>query len=407
MPRLATPVRHTPPPAAPPSSHRPFWATAGALFVMILGANLAAPLYAVYARRFGFSDTVLTLVFATYAVVLVPALLVLGQLSDTIGRRRMMVVGLAAAMLGLGLFAAASGLAWLFAARAVQGIAVGATTGTATAALVELERSGDRRRAAAFATLAQAGGTSVAPLLAGILAQWAPRPLVLAYLAGLVVTAAAMVAILRLPERGGDPGRGWRIQRPGVPRDARARFARDSLTAAAVWAVAALYVSVVPSYAAALLHTHNLALLGAISGLMLASSCGVLVVAMHRMPVRAPQPVGLLLLTLGLVALAVAFPAHSLAILILAAVLAGAGHGLGFLGAQEDLNHLAPEERRGAVTAAFITTVYAGVASSVIGVGVVSDLISLDVAVALFAIVIGAVALATAAWHALAAGRAA
>jgi MFS family permease len=56
-------------------------------FVLMAGANLATPLYAVYARKFGFSSLVLTTVFATYAVVLVPALVLFGRLSDRLGRR--------------------------------------------------------------------------------------------------------------------------------------------------------------------------------------------------------------------------------------------------------------------------------------------------------------------------------
>ena len=65
------------------------------------GSNLATPLYAVYEREFGFSSAVLTVVFATYALVLAPSLLVFGQLSDRIGRRRVMAAGFLTATLGL------------------------------------------------------------------------------------------------------------------------------------------------------------------------------------------------------------------------------------------------------------------------------------------------------------------
>src|SRR5262249_28985206 len=64
-----------------------FALVATALFVLVAGANLATPLYAVYRERFGFSSVVLTLVFATYQLVLCPALVIFGQLSDGIGRR--------------------------------------------------------------------------------------------------------------------------------------------------------------------------------------------------------------------------------------------------------------------------------------------------------------------------------
>src|SRR3954469_4490641 len=74
----------------------PFLLVGGAWFAVMAGANLATPLYAGYERRFGFSSAALTLVFATYALVLAPALLVFGQLSDRLGRRRGIAAGVGA-----------------------------------------------------------------------------------------------------------------------------------------------------------------------------------------------------------------------------------------------------------------------------------------------------------------------
>src|SRR3954447_26446773 len=138
----------------------PFLVVAAAWFAMMAGTNLATPLYAIYEREFGFSGAVLTLVFATYALALAPSLLLFGQLSDRLGRRRVMAAGFATATAGLVLFALASGLAWLFAARAVQGLAVGMISGAAAAALVELDPVPQEDRAALFAALAQAGGSA-------------------------------------------------------------------------------------------------------------------------------------------------------------------------------------------------------------------------------------------------------
>src|SRR5436309_7288906 len=131
--------------------------------VLMAGANLATPLYAVYAQRFGFSSLVLTSVFATYAFVLVPALILFGRLSDRFGRRPIILAGLVVACAALSLFAAAQSAGWLYGARALQGLAVGMISGAATAALVELDRRRDRRRAALLAGLAQAGGSAAGP----------------------------------------------------------------------------------------------------------------------------------------------------------------------------------------------------------------------------------------------------
>jgi MFS family permease len=377
----------------------PLWVVGAALFAPLFAANLPTPLYEVYEHRYGFSRAVLTLVFAVYAVVLIPSLLLFGQLSDRIGRRRLIALGLAVAAVALALFALARGTPWLFAARAVQGLAVGIITGTATAAAVELEPYGDRTRAAFVASIGQAAGAAAGPVLAGVLAQWAPAPLRLSYLVGLAVNVALAVAVLRVPEPHQPSGR-WHPQLPSVPAGKRAEFARAGLTGACVWAVGALFLSVVPSYAGSLLHTGNLALLGAITSVMLGSACVAQAVCQRTaVPPVIVQAVGLLALVAGLAALVAAFPARQLVLLLAAAVLAGVGLGLGSVGAQTQINGLAPEERRGEVTAAYITCIYTGVTVTAVGAGLLSGVMSLFAAVTVVAAVVAAVAATVALWH--------
>ena len=172
-----------------------------------------------------------------------------------------------------------------------------------------------------------------------------------------------------------------------------------SVTGAAVWATAALYLSVVPSYAADLLDTSNLALLGAISATMLATSCVAQIAARRAGAHARMQAVGLVLLAVGLLALVLAFPAGSLVLLLASALLTGTGHGIAFLAAQAQLNLAAPPDRRGEVNAAFYTLIYLGVATTVISTGLVTLTAPLSVAVTSFAAVTAAAALATAAWH--------
>ena len=375
--------------------------------VLMAGANLATPLYPVYADRFRFSSLVLTSIFATYAFVLVPTLILFGRLSDRFGRRPVIVTGLGAACAALLLFAFAQSAAWLYAARALQGLAVGMVSGAATAALVELDPGRDHRRAALLAGLAQAGGSAAGPALGGALAAWAPEPLRLCFLFGLGLTVAAAASTLLLPEAAVGEREPWRIQRPRVPRSIRGRFARVSLTAATVWAVAALYLSIVPSYAARLLHTHNLALLAAISAIGLATSFLTQIASERRRPsVHLSQAAGLLVLSAGLVSLVLATPLQSLPLLLVGSVVAGAGHGVAFLNAQQELNEIAPVEHRGEVTAAFIACIYFLVATAVIGTGVLDLRFSLSAAVASVAVVLLAGALLAAAWSlAAAVGR--
>lgn len=373
--------------------------------VVMTGANLATPLYGVYAKRFGFSSLTLTTIFAVYALTLVPSLVLFGRMSDRFGRLPVMLMGLAAAAAGLLLFATASSTPWLFAARASQGLAVGMISGAATAALVEHDRSDDDRRPALLAGLAQAGGSGLGPLAAGLLAQWAPAPRQLAFLVLLGLTGAAAAALLIFVPSQPGSGESWRVQLPRVPDEIRAAFLRVSLTAATVWASLALTLSIVPSYVSKILDTRNLALLGGLAALGLASSCCSQLTARRlTLSLTRAQAAGLGLLTVGMLCLAAAAPLHALAPLLAAAILIGAGHGLAVLFAQEELNQLAPDERRGEVTAGFVACIYALVGTAVIAAGVLDRSLSLTAAVMGVAISLGTVAALTGAWQLSASG---
>jgi MFS family permease len=373
----------------------------GLWLVLIAGANLASPLYHVYAERFGFSPLALTAIFSTYAIVLVPALVLFGRLSDRFGRRPVLAAGLATSCVALILFAFAQGETWLFAARAVQGLAVAMVSGPATAALVELDPDGSRRRAALGAGLAQTVGCAIGPVFAGALAEFGPYPLRLPFLIVLGLTVAATVVVLRLPERGGEAREPWRPQWPRVPAETRRPFLRVALTGGVGWAALSLYLSVVPTYAATLLGTHSLVLLAAVATTaLLASAAAQSLAARATGSWRRDQALGCVLVAVGLGGLFAAAPAGSFAVLLLGALLAGVGQGVSYLTAQEEVNELAPQKRRGEVTAAFIAVTYACVAGFVIAVGLLALGLSFQGSVeAVAAVLIGA-ALGVAAWHA-------
>src|SRR5438128_3765273 len=63
--------------------------------VAFMGSTLLTPLYPLYRREFGFSEVVLTLVYATYVVGNLVALFFLGRVSDQSGRRRTSLPALA------------------------------------------------------------------------------------------------------------------------------------------------------------------------------------------------------------------------------------------------------------------------------------------------------------------------
>jgi MFS family permease len=367
---------------------------------MMAGVNVGTVLYAGYADAFGFDSLTLTLIFTTYAVTLVLSVLLAGRLSDRVGRRPVLLAGLLVSAVGLVVFARAGATAWLFVARALQGVAVGLVSGPATAALVELDAHGSGQRPALLAGLAQVLGSGTGPLLGGALAQWAPDPLQLSFwvvLGGTVMAGAATVTLLESTRPNADR---WRVQWPRVPPEIRAATLRVGVTSGIVWASLALYLSVVPSYVADLLDTSNLALIGANSALALVAS-GLTQLAALRLTGRrqGAQGVGLGLLALGLGVLTMASASRSLAVLLIGAVVTGVGHGLAFLNAQDELNVIAPAARRGEVTSAFLCMIYVVVGSAVVGVGLLDRIVTFTLAVGAVATTLAIGALIVAGWQ--------
>ena len=115
-----------------------FAAAAFALAIAMLGTTLPTPLYGLYREKFGFSELMITVIFATYAAGVIASLLLFGRLSDQIGRRRVLLPGLVFSALSAVCFLTATGLPLLLAGRVLSGLSAGIFTGTATATLMDL-----------------------------------------------------------------------------------------------------------------------------------------------------------------------------------------------------------------------------------------------------------------------------
>ena len=168
-----------------------FVAVAYALAVTMLGTTMPTPLYPLYRGAFGFSELMVTVIFATYALGAVGALLFAGSVSDEIGRRRVLLFGLALSALSAAAFLLANGVGLLLVGRVLSGLSAGVFTGTATATLVDLAPAERRARATLVAAVANMGALGCGPLLAGLLAQFGPTPLRLAFWVDLALLVPA------------------------------------------------------------------------------------------------------------------------------------------------------------------------------------------------------------------------
>jgi MFS family permease len=367
----------------------PFGAAGFALFVLLVGSNLPTPLFPVYAGVYGLTPLGVTLLFATYTLLVIPALLVFGPLSDAKGRRELLLGAIIVAAIAAGLFAAAHTIAVLFIAQAVQAMALGALQGTAAPTLIETDPTDKPRRASATASALTVAGAAAGPLLAGGLAQYAVLPERLTYLVEIALLGCALLAVLVfLPKR--LHREAWRPRRPTVPAEIRRPFIVAGISAFVAWAVTGLFLSLIPSFVTTELGHHNLLLAGGVVALMLAPAAAVQIGGQRLESLRA-QLIGLMVMVSGVVVLLLSDTGRSLTLLIIAAVLAGLGMGLSFMGSLGDIGEIAPDERKGDIVASYYVVIYIGTALPVIGVGALAQVSGLPAAVEIFAWVVIAI----------------
>ncbi|KOY55215.1 hypothetical protein ADK59_26070 [Streptomyces sp. XY332] len=375
-----------------------FWVVGAVLVLLMLSSSVPSALYVLYQERWGLSSGMITVVFALYAVTVLAGLLLFGSLSDTLGRRPVLGVGLVLAMVSMGMFAGARGLGLLLAARAVQGLAVGLATGAMGAALLELT---PRSRPALGAQVNSAGptvGIGLGGIGAGLLVQYAPAPTVLSYLLLVAAFAVTLVGVVRMRESAPGTRSGGRMRisarRIHVPAAVRGRFAILVLTIVAVWSVGGFYLSLGPHLALSLLQSSNY-LVGGATVALLAGAATAAQLLLGRTEALRTAILGLcgLLAGLGLVLLALGL--GSAPVFLVATAVLGSGWGAAFLGSFRALSALAEPAHRGELTAAVYVFAYLAMSVPAVLAGMLTNIHGLHrTSVGFMAAVAGVCALA-------------
>ena len=361
-----------------------------AFAVIMIGATLPTPMYALYAQRLHFEVLTTTVIFATYAAGVLMALVTFGSWSDAVGRRPVLFVGILFALASSVVFLVADSVPLLLVGRLLSGLSAGVFTGTATAAVIEAAPPNWRTRASAVATIANVAGLGGGPVLAGLLVQYAPQPLHLAFVVhtGLMILAA--VAVLIVPEtspRTGHVG----IQRLSVPAEVRSVFVVAAIAGFACFAITGLFTSVAPAFVSDVVGIKNHAVAGAVASTILIASAVAQVFA-GRIPPQRAVVVGCAILIVGMIILAAALELSTLFGLIVAAIVAGVGQGIAFSRGLAAVAERTPDDRRAEVSSMYFVVAYVAISLPVIGVGLAAQHWGLRTAGVSFAVAVGILA---------------
>lgn len=365
-----------------------FWTAASVAGLALWASGAPSVVYPLYAEEWQLQPSVTTAIFAIYPIVLVPVLIVFGNLSDVIGRRAVILMGLGALAAGAIAFGLAPDLTWVFIGRALMGVGVGLSLSPATAAMVEFGGRDGARRASSATTAATATGLALATIVGGALVQYAPAPLHLSFWVLTAVTVVVGGSAYFLPRhtRDEDAGR-WRPRLPRMPREERGAFTAGTLGISAAYAMGAIFLALGAQIARDLVRSDNAFLDGAIISLS-AVTIGVVAVMARPLSPRMAVTLGPVLAIVGLGLLIVAGLDHSLPAFIASSLVAGAGYSLMFSGGLGLVTSSAPAHHRAAVISAAYVVGYLVQAVAALGLGVLATTVGLQFALELGAPII-------------------
>ena len=372
-----------------------------ALSASVIGLGLFAsitpsPLYHAYSVLWHFSPLTLTLIYATYAFGVLASLLLVGGVSDDVGRRPVLLVALGGLIVATVLFMLADSTAWLFLARAIQGVSTGAALSAASAALLDLHPRRDPAAAGLANGTAATAGIGLGILVSSSLVRIGWEPRVLPYAVLLSLASIAFAGAYWMPEPVLErPGLRLTVQRPKVPSVVRPQFVLAGLAVLSSWSIAALFFSLGPQLALHLFHSTDVI----VSGIGIAALAGSATLAQLLTARTAPwvaASTGSIALAAGMVMIVLGASTDSSATYLVGSIISGAGFGAAFLGGLRALVAAIPPDQRAAVMAAFFVVAYGSLSVPAVLAGVLVTHISLQSTFEIFGSAVAAIALVVA-----------
>jgi len=322
------------------------------LATLLASSAVPTPLYRLYEEQFGLSTPVLTLIFAVYAFTLLGSLLIFGSLSDYLGRKPVLLGALAINAGAMAIFLTADSDPALIAARAIQGIAVGAAMTTVSAMLLD----SDRVNGPLLNSVTPMLGLGLGALSAGFAISYSAAPAHVLFGALLAITITQAATLFALPETAPRRSGALASLRPRihVPQAALSTLIRITPVNIAIWGLGGFVLSLGPSMVREALHLND-PLVGTAVVSVLPFAAALAIYAVRSRTADLALRAGSAILPIGVAVILSGVASGSATLLFFGAIVSGTGFGIGFSGMLRTLLPLAqPDERAGLLAVYFV-----------------------------------------------------
>ncbi|GAB3395808.1 MFS transporter [Humibacter soli] len=339
----------------------PFIPAVVGFFAVFATVGVTIPLFNIYRAEDGFTNLDISLSVVIYSAATLLTLLVFGRLSHHVGRKPVGIAALLLLVAGAVVLLDVHYVAVLVVGRSMMGLGAGLASSSLTAYIVDSAPRKPTWLASVASSQTVMLGLAIGAVASGALIQFAPWPRDLTFILVIVLLLASAAWIAASPETAPRTPGALRSLRPrvSVPAQVRHLVPVAAAVIVATWATGSFYQAFVPGIVEGQLHTKSPLVLGLVFAAYMAPSALGAPISGRFSP-AVGQRLGMVGFLVGMIGAITAITTDTLALFIVATVVAGASQGIATSATTRGLLHGSRVHDRAPIFSAIYLLSYAG-----------------------------------------------
>jgi MFS family permease len=348
------------------------------LVVAFAAVGSTIPLFNIYRAEEGFTNAGISMTVVAYSAATLTTLLVLGRLSNHLGRRPTSIASLCLLLIGCLLLLKVHAIGILISGRLLMGLGAGLASSSLTSYVVDAAPARPAWLAAVASSQTVLLGLAIGAVGSGALVQFGPWPRELIFIVAACILIVCVAFVAVSPETATTRPGAWRSLRPRVRVPARVRHLLPVAAAVflATWATGAFYQAFVPALVEDQLHSRSPLVIGLVFAAYMGPS-GVGAVLGGRFGAAGGQRFGMAVFSAGWIGIITSVASGTLVLFIAATIVAGASQGIAMNAAIRGLLHGSSLADRAQIFSAIYLLCYSSAAIPALISGELSNTFSL------------------------------